>query len=63
MPSMFVSPALAVNRVALFSVATTTSRPVDPVAPMDYKSACLKIRGKISTLDFTYMNSKVLLIK
>ena len=34
-----LEPALAVNKAAFFSAAATASGPVDPLAPMDSKSA------------------------
>lgn len=39
-----LAPALAVNTAAFFSAAATASGPVDPLAPIDSKSAYKKAR-------------------
>ena len=41
-----LAPTIAVNRAALFSATTTALSPEEPVAPIDSKSACLKIGGR-----------------
>jgi hypothetical protein len=43
-----LAPAFAVNKAAFFSAEATASGPVDPLAPMDSKSAWCKIIEKIS---------------